>query len=146
MWRKNAWLKYNYFSDFDLTTWLGTNSYTDSSPLSPLVITELTRFLQLEDYLQPTHCVPTSAPYTSVNSEGWAVSSGKYQILLYPHNISLLTINSDEDYSMMSSNNYHNLFSKHSSFCLLIISLRTSVVAIIRYFGFRLPMAQEKCW
>ena len=78
-----------YFSDFDLTTWLGTNSYTDSSPLSPLVVTELTRFLQLEDYLQPTHCVPASAPYTPVNSEGWAVSSGKYQTLLYPHNISL---------------------------------------------------------
>ncbi|XP_063431651.1 uncharacterized protein LOC134714342 [Mytilus trossulus] len=61
---------------FDLSTWLSTNSYTNSIPLSELVVIELERYLQFEDYLQPSHCVASAPPFTPVNSEGWAFSSG----------------------------------------------------------------------
>ncbi|XP_052083538.1 uncharacterized protein LOC127720830 [Mytilus californianus] len=61
---------------FELSTWLTSNSYTNSNPLSDLVIIELERFLQLDEFIQPSHCVASSAPYTPVNSEGWAISSG----------------------------------------------------------------------
>lgn len=68
-----------------MSTWLTSNSYTDSNPLSGLVIVELERYLQLDEFIQPSKCVASSAPYTPANAEGWAISTGEIMHINHPH-------------------------------------------------------------